>query len=278
MTNTQEWWERFWSERIPKDVTTNKEPETWYDLVWQVAFDYWYELFEKLAPGKRMLECGCGSARVSQYMAQRGYQCTLLDSSEQALSIARRNFESLSLDGQFILGDMNALCLRDQQFDAVYSGGVLEFLDDLEHPIKEMVRVLKPAGIFAANIVPPKFSIQSIADIERTAAYSVRNLARGRFGEVFRRVRQIPCGYQVKPWSLKDYVRACEEAGLASATGLVTTPFPALALPRVAHKLYARAMRALLPQWRRFNESRSRWTEVWGIGYAIHGIKRDSRE
>ena len=123
MTNTQEWWERFWSERIPKDVTTNKEPETWYDLVWQVAFDYWYELFEKLAPGKRMLECGCGSARVSQYMAQRGYQCTLLDSSEQALSIARRNFESLSLDGQFILGDMNALCLRDQQFDAGENAG-----------------------------------------------------------------------------------------------------------------------------------------------------------
>ena len=55
MTNTQEWWERFWSERIPKDVTTNKEPETWYDLVWQVAFDYWYELFEKLAPGRKML-------------------------------------------------------------------------------------------------------------------------------------------------------------------------------------------------------------------------------
>lgn len=274
MSNDQKWWNEFWARESVRTAALRGTPETWYDLVWQVAFEYWYELFEKLAPGKRVLECGCGSARVSQYMVQRGYQCTLLESSEQALSIAKRNFDSLSLDGQFVLGDINDLCFRDGQFDVVYSGGVLEFLDDLERPVKEMVRVLKPAGVFAANVVPPKFSIQTIADIERTAAYSVRSLANGRFRDVFRRVRQIPCDYQVKPWSLEDYVRACEEAGLTSATGLVTTPFPALAMPRAAHKLYARAMRALLPQWQRFNESRSRWSELWGIGYTIYGVKR----
>jgi len=272
--NDQRWWDEFWARQSVPPATRNATPDTWYDLVWHVTFEYWYECFGKHAPGKRMLECGCGSARVSQYMAQRGYQCTLLDNSEQALSIVRRNFEALSLDGEFVLGDITNICFGAGEFDVVYSGGVLEFQDDLGCAVKEMVRVLKPGGVFAANVVPPKFSIQSIADIERTVAYSLRNLMKGNFRDAFKRVRQIPSDYQVKTWSLNDYVRACKEAGLTAVEDFVTTPFPALALPKAAHKLYARAMKALLPQWRRFNESRSRWSELWGIGYAIYGIKR----
>jgi len=275
VSNDQKWWNQFWSQDEIFRTALNVTPEeTWYDLVWQVTFEYWYELFERLAPGKKMLECGCGSARVSQYLVQRGYQCTLLDSSEQALFIAKRNFSALSQAGQFMRGGINHLGLHDEKFDLVYSGGVLEFLDDLGGAVKEMARVLKPGGVFAANVVPQKFSIQSIADIERTAVYSLRSLAQGRFRDVFRRVRQVPCDYQVQPWSLNDYVRVCEEAGLTSVMSFVITPFPALALPKAAQKLYVRAMKRLRPQWRRFNNSVSRWSELWGIGYAIYGVKR----
>lgn len=273
VVNDHHWWDGFWNHAKGTTVTGADEPETWYDLVWQVTFEYWFELFERLCPGKRMLECGCGSARVSQYMAQRGYHCTLLDRSEQGLSLAKRNFEERSLKGEFVLGDIKSLGFREGEFDVVYSGGVLEFLGDLQRPAQEMVRVLKPGGLLAANIVPPKFSIQSIADIERTAAYALRNLAGGRFKEAFRWVRHIPREYHVHPWSLHDYLSAYEAAGLISTKGFVTTPFPALALPRMGQKLYARMMKALLPQWRRFNNSESRWSHWWGIGYAIHGIK-----
>lgn len=273
LSNDHRWWDEFWTRAHGSATTAERDPETWYDLVWQVTFDYWFELFERLCPGKRMLECGCGSARVSQYMAQRGYHCTLLDRSEQGLALAKRNFDAASLKGEFVLGDIKSLGFRDGEFDVVYSGGVLEFLGDLKRPAQEMVRVLKPGDLFAANIVPPKFSIQSIADIERTAAYALRHLAGGRVRDAFRRVRQIPSEYCVHPWSLQDYLGAYEAAGLVSAKGFVITPFPALALPRAGQKLYARAMKALLPQWRRFNESGSRWSRWWGIGYATHGIK-----
>lgn len=274
MNNDDRWWDEFWTRAPVLTATAERDPETWTDLVWQVFFDYWFELFEKLSPGKRMLECGCGSARVSQYMAQRGYHCTLLDRSEQGLSLAKRNFDAHSLKGEFVLGDIKSLGFRDGEFDVVYSGGVLEYLGDLKRPTLEMVRILKPGGLFAASMVPPKFSIQSIADIERTAAYALRNLAGGRVRDAFRRVRQIPGGYHVSPWSLQDYLGACEAAGLVSTKGFVTTPFPALALPRAGQKLYARAMKALLSQWRRFNESGSRWSQWWGIGYTIYGIKK----
>ena len=273
MGDNQKWWDEFWAQQTSNVISAKDNDETWYDLVWKEVFDYWYDLFKELAPGKRMLECGCGSARISRYMAQHGYQCTLLDYSKKALSLAKSNFDSLSLDGQFIIGDMNQLCFPDEQFDVVYSGGVLEFFADVQKPINEMVRVLKPGGVFSSNMVPKKFSIQTIADLERTLAYSFRNLFKGRFRDIFKRVQYIPSDYNVNSMPLQDYIGFCEKAQLRPVVGLVTSPFPDIALPQLGKKLYAGIMKKLLPQWRKFNLSKSRWTEVWGTSYSIYGIK-----
>jgi ubiquinone/menaquinone biosynthesis C-methylase UbiE len=274
MANTQKWWDDFWEKQSFPIASGEDNNETWHDLVWKVCFEYWEDIFKTLAPGKKMLECGCGSARVSQYMAQRGFQCTLLDYSESALSLAKKNFEALSLSGTFVAGDINHLSFSDGQFDVVYSGGVLEFFDDAQKPINEMVRILRPGGIFAANMVPNKFSIQTIADIERTLAYSFKNLVRGKIKDACKRVRMIPPDYKVSSMPLLKYVRICEKAGLTSVVGLATSPFPALALPRVGRKIYAAIMKKFIKQWHAFNESKSTWTEVWGITYTIYGIKK----
>lgn len=274
MSDNQKWWDEFWTKQASVVIPIKDNNETWYDLVWKVGFEYWYDLFEKLAPGKKMLECGCGSARMSQYMAQHGYQCTLLDYSEKALKLGKNTFDSLSLDGEFVIGDLNHLCFSDKQFDIVFSGGVLDFFTDVHRPINEMARVLKPGGVFAANMVPRKFSIQTIADIERTLAYSFRNLVKGQFGDVLKRVQHIPPNYNVNSLSLGSYVNSCEKAGLTSVVGLVTSPFPSLVLPRLGKRLYYSVMKNLLLKWRKFNLSKSRWTEVWGITYTIYGIKK----
>jgi len=273
MGNSQKWWDEFWTKQTSTTTSFKDNDGTWYDLVWKVNLESWYDLFEKLAPGKKMLECGCGSARISQYMAQNGYQCTLLDYSEQALKLAKSNFDLLSLDGQFIIGDMNQLCFPDEQFDVVYSGGVLEFFADVQRPINEMVRILKPGGIFSSNMVPRKLSIQTIADIERTLAHSFRNIVRGRFRDVLKIVKYIPSNYNVNDLSLQDYINLCEKAQLSSVVGLVTSPFPDIALPQFGKKLYASIMKKFLPQWRKFNLSKRRWTEAWGTSYVIYGIK-----
>ena len=274
MVDSQQWWDEFWTRQVSHVRAVGGTDETWYDLVWKVGLEFWHDLFEKQAPGKKMLECGCGSARVSRYMAHHGYQCTLLDYSEKALHIGKSAFDSLSLDGRFVIGDINHLCFPDEQFDVVFSGGVLEFFDDVQKPVDEMVRVLKPGGVFAANMVPRKFSIQTIADFERTLAYSCRNLVKGRFGDVLKRVQSVPSHYNVNSLHLQDYIGFCKKAQLRSVVGLVTSPFPDVALPQFGKKLYASIMKKLLPQWRKFNLSKSRWTEVWGTLYAIYGIKK----
>jgi ubiquinone/menaquinone biosynthesis C-methylase UbiE len=265
-------WDHFWTGQEFDGVVVKEDPGNWVDLVWKVALEFWYDRFGQLAPGKRMLECGCGSAKVSQYMALQGYQCTMLDYSEQAIELAKANFHVLSLPGSFVLADLNELGLASNQFDVVYSGGVLHHFKDMAQPIKEMVRVLKPGGLFATNVIPNKFSGQTIADLERTLAHSTRNLVRGRFRDAFKVVSHVPSFY-VSPATLKDYVGICEAAGLTSVTGSCTSPFPQLSLPVWGERLYASVMKRLLPQWRRFNQSQSRWTEIWGITYTIYGVK-----
>lgn len=269
----QEWWETFWSERRPDPGKAATEGDTWQDLVWQVALERWHALFSERALGRRMLECGCGSAKLSRYMAARGYDCTLLDYSTQGIRLAMGGFGEESLAGAFVIGDLHHLPFPDNSFDIVYCGGVLEFFPNIRPPIGEMVRVLRPGGIFSANVVPRKFSVQTLADIERTLAHSCRNLARGRLRDAFRRVQAIPAGYDLNSAGLSDYVEACEAAGATQVVGLVTCPFPALALPAFGARLYARTMRAWLPVWRRFDASRARWTDLWGTTYTVYGAK-----
>jgi len=274
MDNRQSWWDDFWKKQAGQAVSGERESDTWYDLIWKMNFEFWHALFHTSAPGKKMLECGCGSAKVSQYMAGKGFECTLLDYSRDALHQGKSCFQSQGLLGDFVLGDINSLCFQDQLFDIVFSGGVLEYFNDLQNPIDEMVRILKPGGVFAANMVPRKFSIQTVADLERTFVYSARSLAQGRFRDVFKRVEYVPEEYGVNLASLDKYTRACRAAGLHEVKGLVTNPFPELALPLIGKKMYASLMKKLSPQWRRFNLSESRWTQVWGTTYTVYGIKK----
>jgi len=274
MPNSQKWWDDFWTNQAHLRSVDRETHETWYDLVWKAGFEYWEDIFETHAPGRSMLECGCGSGKISRYFAQKDYRCTLLDYSGQGLAVAKNHFRELSLTGTFVIGDIRRLCFPDEKFDIVFSGGVLEFFPDAEPAIREMVRVLKPGGVFAANMVPNKFSIQTIADIERTIAYAVRNLIGGRLREVFKMVRHIPASYNVQHVPLREYIRFCENAGLTSVHGTVTSPFPELALPGFGKDFYARMMKKLVPQRKRFDQSKSRWTEIWGITYSIYGIKK----
>jgi SAM-dependent methyltransferase len=197
----------------------------------------------------------------------------MLDYSEHALALASDRFRSKSIPGRFVRGDIENLSLADGRFDIVYSGGVLEFFSDVERPVAEMARVLRTGGLFTAGMVPLKFSIQTIADFERTVAYSARNVLRGRFRDAFVLTKMVDVAEGVKPWTLSDYLHACDCAGLVDVTGRVTNPFPQLALPRVLNRRYARLMKVLTPGWRRFDESVARWTDVWGLGYTIHGRK-----
>lgn len=272
MTDDVEKWDRFWSETDGDDLGESAAPQTWYELVWQVSLQYWYDVFETHAPGRNMLECGCGTARVSRYMAARGYICTMADYSLGALQHARESFGRRALPGRFVAGDLNALGLADGEFDVAFSGGVLQHFEDFEPAIREMVRVLRPGGLFAAMVVPRKFSCQTLGDLQQTVVHSARNLLTGRPRQAFRRISHFPDFY-VNPARLDAYMTVCRNAGLTGMVGRANSPFPNLSLPGWGARVYGRFLRGVMPYWRRFNESSSALALRWGITYTIFGWK-----
>lgn len=112
------------------------------------------------------VEFGCGSARVSRFASSRGLESIGLDRSAEALAIARRGAARARLEPvlRFVRGDVVATPLASETVDVVASTGLLEHFTDPSPVVREMVRVLKPGGVFYSDIVPAKFSLYRCLD------------------------------------------------------------------------------------------------------------------
>ena len=100
------------------------------------------------------LEVGCGRGSLSSYFSDHGWTCTLLDTSQSVLEIARSIFERNGHRGAFVCGDAEDLPFRQTPFDVVSSIGLLEHFQDASRTIDEQWRVIKPGGWLFAYIVP----------------------------------------------------------------------------------------------------------------------------
>lgn len=126
----------------------------------QLAFRNHWTLFNELfdSPyfnkGKKVLEVGCGRGSLSCYFSDAGYDCTLLDISEEVINIAKVIFNQNKLDANFVVADATSLPFEDQSFDISFSIGLLEHFQDIKKPIKEQIRILKKGGIFIGYVVP----------------------------------------------------------------------------------------------------------------------------
>ncbi|WP_052374275.1 class I SAM-dependent methyltransferase [Methanobacterium sp. SMA-27] len=152
MDKDKEVWENIWD----KTEETLNYRDVFY-LMDEIKLSY---LIPLLPSGSdiNILEVGCGSARLSCFLASKGYKTTCLDYSESALKVARKNYELTHNKGRFVVGDAKKLPFEDNSFDIVLSTGLLEHFKDPQIVINEMTRVLKPEGIFYSDIVPKKFS------------------------------------------------------------------------------------------------------------------------
>jgi ubiquinone/menaquinone biosynthesis C-methylase UbiE len=93
-----------------------------------------------------VLEIGCGCGSEAERFARAGAHYTALDLTNAALSLTRRRFQLANLEGHFVQGDAEDLPFGDCSFDLVYSHGVLHHTPDTPRTIREIHRVLSPAG------------------------------------------------------------------------------------------------------------------------------------
>jgi len=123
-----------------------------------------------LPPDGIAAEVGAGSGRLLIRLGQeRPYHLVALDYAPYSIRAVRENYMRAGLRGSAAFGDVRALPFRDGALSLVLSGGLLEHFRDPAPVINEMARVLRPGGLFYADIVPRKVSLYRWAERERMA-------------------------------------------------------------------------------------------------------------
>ncbi len=96
---------------------------------------------------KRILDAGCGNGRYLRFLLRRADPDAELTGFDLSAGMLRR--AGRRLKGRrpaLVAADLARLPYRDQSFDAIVCGWVLEHLPDPRPGLRELHRVLKPGG------------------------------------------------------------------------------------------------------------------------------------
>ncbi len=114
----------------------------------RACFDDYFAVFpwHLLPPGGGVgADIGCGTGRWSKLVAPKVAELHLVDPSEEALAVARRNLAEFS-NVTFHVAGANRLPFEDESLDFAFSLGVLHHVPDTASAIKAIAVKLKPGA------------------------------------------------------------------------------------------------------------------------------------
>ncbi len=159
--------------------------------------DFWHRayldpaLFETLGEvaNLRVLDLACGAGHNTRRLARMGAQVTGLDISEALVERSRVREEHDHLGIQYYTADAARVdMLADETFDLVVCQMALMDIPDAAAAIREVARVLRPAGRFVALLLHPCF------DIPEASGWVVERI--GPTTTVWRKVRRYAEPFQ----------------------------------------------------------------------------------
>jgi ubiquinone/menaquinone biosynthesis C-methylase UbiE len=163
--------------------------------------------FESLIPqdfnGKTILDHGCGNGRYCKLIAKRGAKKVLgVDLSPVMIEEAlKRKIKDELPQMEFVLGDINDLPVRNEQFDFIFSRFSVLYSSNIKKVMKEIGRALKKNGevLIETNVATIKNNEEAIKK-----SFLSLTLCLGEM--------EVPIkNYAI---TLDDYKKAFEEAGL----------------------------------------------------------------
>lgn len=101
---------------------------------------------------QRVLEIGVGLGADHQRFAEAGAELWGVDLTERAISHTSRRLAMLGLKSNLRVDDAENLSFPDNEFDLVYSWGVIHHSPDTQQVAREIMRVLRPGGEFRVMI------------------------------------------------------------------------------------------------------------------------------
>ncbi len=134
---------------------------------------------------KLILECGCGTGQLSQFLSLNNNHVLGIDLSRASLGLAvdfkRRNEIARA---SFVQMNIFALGIKDESFDVVISSGVLHHTKDARRAFASIVRKAKRGGIVAVGLynlygrMPTAWRARLIGLLGPKIDYVVRNRIR----------------------------------------------------------------------------------------------------
>ncbi len=123
------------------------EEKLWWYIGLRGVLKYYMQQYS--APHQRVLDVGCGTGKNMDFLKSLGYiNVQGIDYSREAIEFChKRNLK------QAQVGSITNIAFADNSFDVVYCMDVLGCLDEADRnlAVAELLRVLKPGGLFMAN-------------------------------------------------------------------------------------------------------------------------------
>jgi SAM-dependent methyltransferase len=174
--------------------------------------------------GRRILEIGCGAAQCARWLAAAGARVVAFDLSGRQLAHARRLSSASGIAVPLLQADAARIPLAVRCVDLACSAyGALPFVADAAGVLREVFRVLRPAGRFAFSVSHPLR--WALPDDPGPAGLTVT-------GSYFDRTPYVEtddagqASYVEHHRTLGDWVRAIAAAGF-TLTDLVEPEWPA---------------------------------------------------
>ncbi len=100
-----------------------------------------------LKPGDRVLDMGCGSGKIAEYISDQTHAHVLgIDMAVGALDRARARTQEKRNRLDYQKGNMNDLSLPPASMDAIIAVDTLHFVENLQKTVGQMKALLKPHG------------------------------------------------------------------------------------------------------------------------------------
>jgi demethylmenaquinone methyltransferase/2-methoxy-6-polyprenyl-1,4-benzoquinol methylase len=165
--------------------------------------------------GRRAADLACGTGDLAALLSEGGVSAVVaLDLVPRMIALARRRPPAGVLP-QFLVGDLSDLPFPDASFDLVTTGYGLRNVPDLGRAIGEIVRVLRPGGMFLS------------LDFNRPQNAAVRSAYHGYLTAVGSLLGWVlhrdPDTYRYIPESIRYYPDARGVARILDRHGLIDT-------------------------------------------------------
>jgi len=156
-----------------KRSNESSDSEKEWDLFWKnkgaihrivdfgrIGYNRYFEriLEEKVNQNTRLIELGCGTSTSILALHNKIRELIGVDFSEEALRISKLNANKLKIRNiHFIQDDISKSRLNSNEYDVVWSQGLIEHFENLEKALSEHIRICKNGGWIIISI-PSKYS------------------------------------------------------------------------------------------------------------------------